>query len=73
MEAIYIPKEKDLRIASFETPPINPVDIKVKIEKGVSVGLTCITIIMTADSEPIAKKSQLHWDMKYEGLLEKLV
>ena len=34
MEAIYIHKEKDLRIDSVETPPVNPDDIKVKIERG---------------------------------------
>ena len=31
MEAIYIHKEKDLRIDSVETPRINPDEIKVKI------------------------------------------
>ena len=34
MEAIYIHKEKDLRIDSVETPPINPDEIKVKITRG---------------------------------------
>ena len=34
MEAIYIHKEKDLRINSVDTPPINPDDLKIKIERG---------------------------------------
>ena len=34
MEAIYIHKEKDLRIDSVETPRINPDEIKVKIVRG---------------------------------------
>ena len=34
MEAIYIHKQKDLRIGRVETPPMNPDDIKIKIERG---------------------------------------
>jgi len=34
MEAIYIHKEKDLRINSVETPPINSDDLEIKIERG---------------------------------------
>ncbi len=34
MEAIYIHKEKDLRIQSVETPFINPDEIKIKIARG---------------------------------------
>ena len=34
MEAIYIHKERDLRIESVETPPLNPDEIKIKIARG---------------------------------------
>ena len=34
MEAIYIHREKDLRINSVETPPINSDDLEIKIERG---------------------------------------
>ena len=34
MEAIYIHKEKDLRIDNVDTPPVNSDEVKVKIERG---------------------------------------
>ena len=34
MEAIYIHKERDLRIESVKTPPINSDEIKIKIARG---------------------------------------